>query len=254
MSYLHTRPLNRNLPAAGTFRSPTMQRVSQHPARSRTRNRAAIPLPVKAVAVPVHPWLALISLGFGAFVAIFDTSMVNVTLPTLQQHWQTDLPTVSWVLHLYNLLLAVCLVPAGRLADLWGRKRVTLLGLLLFLIGSLLCGLSPSLWWLLGARAVQAVGAACVSALGFALVQTLFPKEHRRLALGLFGSLNAIAAAIGPLVGGLLVPLFGWRTIFWVNVPVCLVGLLSVNCFVPESKGRTGKAQVDGDSWSSCWL
>lgn len=248
MIYVHPRPLNRNI-TAGTFRSPTGRQVAQSPVPAlpkKSRNPATLLWPTRAMAAPVRPWLALVSLGFGAFVAILDTSMVNVTLPILQQHWQTDLPTVSWVLHLYNLLLAVCLVPAGRLADLWGRKRVTLLGLLLFLAGSVLCGLSPSLWWLLGARAVQAVGAACVSALGFALVQALFPKEHRRLALGLFGSLNAVAAATGPLVGGWLVPLFGWRAIFLVNVPFCLAGLLSVSFFVPESKERTNKAQLDG--------
>ncbi|HZO73652.1 MAG TPA: MFS transporter [Ktedonobacteraceae bacterium] len=223
-------------------RSPISQRLA-------SPLRGTMPAAVSRATVSArssHPWLALLSLGFGAFVAILDTSMVNVTLPMLQQSWQTDLSTVSWVLHLYNLLFAICLVPAGRLADLWGRKRLTLLGLLLFLVGSLLCGLSLSLWWLLIARAVQAVGAAFVSALGFALVQVLFPKEQRSLALGLFGSLNAIAAATGPLVGGLLVPLFGWRSIFFANVPCCLAGLISVSCFVLETKARTSHAHLDG--------
>lgn len=246
MSALSARPLSTKKRVAAMPRSGAKAPVSRQRALPLRGTIPAAASQEGVVPRSSHPWLALTALGFGAFVVILDTSMVNVTLPTLQQSWLTDLPSVSWVLHLYNLLLATCLIPAGRLADLFGRKRMTLLGLLLFTAGSILCGLSSSLVWLLGARAAQAVGGAFVSALGFALVQELFPKHQCRLALGLFGSLNAVAAAIGPFIGGLLVPLFGWRSIFFVNVPFCLAGLLSVRCFVAERKARASNAQLDG--------
>lgn len=183
MIYFQARPLNRTTTGARTVRALAPQHISQHPSRVLSGNRSLALLPDRAAGRSVHPWLGLVALGFGAVVAILDTSMVNVTLPTLQQSWHTDLSIVSWVLHLYNLLFAICLVPAGRLADLFGRKRLTLIGLLLFLVGSLLCGLSPSLLWLLGARAVQAVGGAFVSALvqiGHAS-QSLTPMDHLSL-------------------------------------------------------------------------
>ena len=193
----------------------------------------------------MNPWLALIVLGFGAFMAMLNTSIVTVALPTLQTQFHTDLTMGSWVLHLYNLFFAVCLVAAGRLADMFGRKRFVLVGLILFSGGSVLCGVSPSLLWLCGARVLQAIGASLLSAVSMALVHALFGKKQRTLAMSVFGSLNALAVAIGPVFGGLLLPLFGWRSVFFVNVPFCLVGCLFVSLLVPEMQGCAKKKRLD---------
>ena len=194
---------------------------------------------------PTNPWLILIAVGLGAFMAVLDTSIVNVTLPTMQEQLHTNLTTVSWTLHLYNLVFAAFLITAGRLGDIYGRKRFMLIGLLLFATGSLICGMSPSIWCLLGARALQATGAAILSAVSMALVHAAFPKEQRSLAMTVFGSLNALGGALGPIIGGILLPAFGWRSIFFVNVPFCLVGFLLVSRFVPEMRGISEKKRID---------
>src|SRR5579859_1764820 len=239
--YSSPHPLNK------AISSPSFAPIalSGQPQPSRSKGRPIATKLTTPLSRPVNPWLALASLGLGAFMALLDTAIVNVTLSTMQQQLHTDLTTVSWTLHIYNLVFAVFLITAGRLGDLFGRKRCFLVGLLLFAAGSACCGLAPSIVWLLAARALQATGAAFLSAVSMALVHAVFPKEQRVFAMSLFGSLNALGIAAGPIVGGVLLPLFGWRSIFFVNLPFCLLAVLLVSRFVPEMRDPSSKQRFD---------
>ncbi|MBO0782201.1 MAG: MFS transporter [Ktedonobacteraceae bacterium] len=189
---------------------------------ARIRQRYPSPFRVEGV------WVAL---SVGPFLALFDTTMINNSLTTLQVQLGTDLTTSSWVLHAFNLSFAVLLIFAGHLADCYGHKRLIMLGLLLFLAGALLCSLAPTLPWLIGARVVQA---ACLNAASLAQLHTLFEGHQRRMALSVMGTLSALAATSGPLLGGVLLPLWGWRSIFQGYLPLCLMSLFVVWRFLPK--------------------
>jgi EmrB/QacA subfamily drug resistance transporter len=245
MNNIQTRPLGREVPYLGKDRPFSSGDLSYQPYLSVRREMRVTTSQAKALVHPTNPWLALIALSFGAFVTVLGTSIISVALSTLQVQLHTDLTTASWVLHIYNLLCATCFITAGRLADIYGRKRFVLIGLLLFVTGSLLCGMSPSIWCLLGARALQASGAAIISAVSLALVYALFPQEQRGLSMSIFGSLLALAATIGPAIGGILLSHFGWRSIFFVNIPFCLIGFLLISFFLPEMKNFSEKRRID---------
>ncbi len=150
----------------------------------------------------------------------------------------TSLADLSWVFTTYNLVFAALLVPAGRLADLAGRRRVFLAGLALFGLASAACAAAPSAGALVAARGLQAVAAALVAPASLALLLTAFPPERRGAAVGLWGATGGIAAAAGPALGGLLVHAFGWRAVFLVNVPVVAVTLLAGLRVLAESRDR----------------
>jgi EmrB/QacA subfamily drug resistance transporter len=192
-----------------------------------------------------NPWLALLAMGFGLFMALLDLTIVTIALPNIVQRLGTDLTTAGWVLDAYNLVFAVLLVTVGRLADVFGRKRVFMGGMALFTLGSLLCGLAPAIGWLIGFRAFQAAGAACLTPVSLAIIMAIFPRERRGTAIGLWGAASGLATALGPVLGGFLVEHFSWRWIFYVNLPFCLVGLVLVALFVPETRQEGGGRAID---------
>ncbi|MCL2551164.1 MAG: MFS transporter [Actinomycetia bacterium] len=171
--------------------------------------------------------LALSSLG--VFVVFLDTTIVNVAFETISRGFHTTTGHLAWVLNAYSLVFAAVLIPAGRLADRYGRKRVFLIGITGFAVTSALCGAAPSAGTLIGARALQAAFAALVTPTSLALVLPEFPPARRPMAIGTWGAMGAAAAALGPTIGALLTQYASWRWIFLVNVPVCalvvLVGL-----------------------------
>nr|BBH95347.1 hypothetical protein KTA_35460 [Thermogemmatispora argillosa] len=183
-----------------------------------------------------NPWLALLAMMFGLFMALLDLSIVTIALPAIVQQLHTDLTTAGWVLDAYNLVFAVLLVTAGRLADLFGRKWIFMAGMAIFMLGSLLCGLAPAIGWLIGFRAFQAVGAAVLNPISLAILMAIFPREQRGAAVGLWGAAAGLASALGPVLGGLIVQFLSWRWIFYVNLPFCLVGLVLVWLWVPETR------------------
>jgi EmrB/QacA subfamily drug resistance transporter len=196
----------------------------------------------------------LLALVFGLFMALLDATIVTIALPTIQSSLQTDLSTVSWVLNAYNLGFAVLLVTIGRFADQHGRKRFFLLGMALFSLGSLACATAqwfgnitgtPAISWLIAARALQAIGAAGLTPISLAIITAIFPPQTRGAAIGLWGALAGLAAAAGPVLGGLLVQHFGWAWIFFVNLPFCVIGLVMVFLFVPETRVLHTSKRVD---------
>ncbi len=156
-------------------------------------------------------------------MATLDSSIVNVALPTLARTFHAPVTAIEWVSLAYLLSLTLLLLPFGRLADALGRRRVYLAGVVLFTIGSGLCAAAPSLALLIAARVVQGVGAAMVSANGIAIVTASFPAEIRGRALGWIGATVGIGLTVGPPLGGWLIELGSWRTIFLVNLPIGVV-------------------------------
>ena len=203
---------------------------------------------------PVNPWLVLISLVFGFFMSLLDITIVNIAIPSIQSSLNTNLTTVTWVLNAYSLVFAILLVTMGRFADQYGRKRLFMIGMIIFSLGSLLCALSPTMasltgWpainWLIGFRAFQAIGAAALNPVSLAIIIAVFPRERRGAAIGVWGALSGLAAAAGPVLGGFLVQNFDWRWIFFVNLPFCIVGLIMVAIFVPETRELGTSKKLD---------
>ncbi|MEU1183917.1 MFS transporter [Streptomyces sp. NPDC005820] len=163
--------------------------------------------------------LALSSLG--TFVVFLDTTIVNVAFETMSRSFHATADHLAWVLNVYSLVFAAALIPAGRLADLYGRKRVFLIGIAGFAVTSALCGLAPNVEVLIAGRALQAAFAALVTPTSLALILPEFPPARRAVAIGTWGSMGALAAAVGPTLGALLTEYASRRWIFLVNVPIC---------------------------------
>ncbi|MFC3980379.1 MFS transporter [Streptosporangium jomthongense] len=186
---------------------------------------------------PGHRLLVLAICCVSAAVVVMDISIVNVALPSIRRDLHASVSGLQWTVDAYTLVLAAFLVPAGSTADRVGRRRVFQIGLAAFGIGSLLCGLAPSVGWLVAARVVQAVGGTMLNPVAMAIVATAFPEPaDRARAIGVFGATTGLAPALGPVLGGLLVDGFGWHAVFWVNVPVVAAAIGCAALFVPESR------------------
>src|SRR3954465_4206700 len=166
------------------------------------------------------PWPALWALVLGFFMILVDTTIVSVATPAIMTDLGTDVDGVVWVTSGYLLAYAVPLLITGRLGDRFGPKRIYLIGLVVFTLASLGCGLSGTLELLIIARAVQGLGAALMTPQTMAVITRTFPPANRGAAMGLWGATAGVATLVGPLVGGLLVDGFGWEWIFFINIPV----------------------------------
>jgi len=182
------------------------------------------------------PWSCLGVAATGTFMATLDGGIVNVGLPTIASGFGADVPFAQWVITIYLLVIS-CLLPAfGRLGDMSGRKAKYRLGFLIFTLSSALCGFAPGMWWLIVGRAIQAVGAALLMANGPAIVMMSFPGPERGRALGMIGMVVSLGSLAGPSLGGFLVGTFGWPSIFYVNLPVGLLGMYLVHRVLPDDR------------------
>ncbi|MDX2676915.1 MFS transporter [Streptomyces sp. NY05-11A] len=175
-------------------------------------------------------------------IVSLDVTVLNVALPAMQHDLHATTAGLQWTIDAYTLVLAALLMLAGSTADRIGRKKVFMAGLVVFSLGSLLCSLAPSLELLIAARMVQAVGGSMLNPVAMSIITNTFtdPRERAR-AIGVWGAVVGISMAAGPLLGGLLVESVGWRSIFWLNLPVGLLALLATLRYVPES--RASKAR-----------
>ena len=192
-----------------------------------------------------NKWLVLGAAVFGLFMAILDASIVNIAIPSIEQDLETDIETVTWVLNAYNLVFAVLLIPAGRIADRVGRKKLFVAGVIVFSLSSLGAGLSPQIEMLIAWRAVQAAGGAIMVPVSLAIVTLVFPANQRGLALGVWGGMAGVAGAVGPTLGGVLTEYVGWEWVFLVNVPVGLVAVPAILAIVPESRDTSTGQRID---------
>jgi EmrB/QacA subfamily drug resistance transporter len=180
-------------------------------------------------------WLVLAVTSVAVFMSFLDATIVNIAFPSIRSTFAgADLGELSWVINAYNIVFASLLVPAGRLADRVGRKRVFLGGVGLFLLASVACGLAPTVGVLIAARAVQAAGAAALVPTSLGLLLPEFPLEQRATATALWGATGGIAAATGPALGGVLIEVFDWRAVFFVNLLIGLPALIPARRILRE--------------------
>jgi EmrB/QacA subfamily drug resistance transporter len=193
-----------------------------------------------------HRWLVLAVVGTAFFMTILDVAIVTVAIPSIQKDLHIAESTVQWTLTAYAITFGGFLLLGGRASDLLGRRIVFIGGLTLFTLASLACGLSNSAGMLIGARAVQGLGAAIISPAALSIVTTTFPEgAERNKALGIWGALGGSGAAAGVLLGGILTKYLGWEWIFFVNVPVGALVLALTRPIVPESHAELGHRRFD---------
>lgn len=190
----------------------------------------------KITSRPNYIWYVVGTVCIGAFMAAVDASIVNVAIPDLAHVYHATASITGWVLISYLLTLATLLTLFGRLADMVGRRPLYTFGFLVFIVGSAACGAAPSLGFLIVARVFQAAGAAMLQANSVAIITATVPAHVRGRAIGFQGSAQAIGLSVGPAVGGALIGLFGWRAIFYVNVPVGIIGTLMAALILPKDK------------------
>ncbi|MBK7745237.1 MAG: MFS transporter [Betaproteobacteria bacterium] len=176
---------------------------------------------------------ALASLSLSMLLSSLGTSIANVALPSLAQAFNASFQEVQWVVLAYLLAITTLIVSVGRLGDITGRRRLLLVGIILFTVASVLCGVAPTLWLLIAARAAQGLGAAIMMALTMAFVGDTVPKARTGSAMGLLGTMSAIGTALGPSLGGVLIAGLGWPALFLINVPLGLLTFLLAFRFLP---------------------
>lgn len=185
-----------------------------------------------------NPWAVLITLCLGFFMTLLDVTIVNIAIPSMIDSLDASLDEILWVVNAYVIVLAVLVITAGRLGDLRGQRTMFMLGVTVFTLASLACGLAQGPGMLIVCRAVQGLGAAILMPQTSALLITTFPPEKRGTAFGVWGAVAGVATIAGPTLGGLLVTAFDWRWIFFINIPVGVLVLVMAAGIIPETPRR----------------
>jgi EmrB/QacA subfamily drug resistance transporter len=190
-------------------------------------------------------WWTLAAVAFGLFMIMLDNTVVNVALPSIEKDLHISISQLEWIVTGYALVFAALLITGGKLADLFGRRKIFIVGLAVFSLSSLACGFAPNAGFLIGARAVQGIGAALMNPATLSIITATFPPKQRGQAIGIWAGVSALALAIGPLAGGLIVDNIGWNWIFFVNVPVGALGIVVSYFFIKESRDTSHEQSVD---------
>src|ERR1700723_4509105 len=181
-----------------------------------------------------NPWAVLVLVSLGFFMTLLDLTIVNIAIPNMIDRLHASLDDVLWVINAYALVLAVLVITAGRLGDLFGPRTLFAVGVAVFTVASAACGLAPSAGWLIGFRAVQGLGAAMLMPQTLTIITNTFPAERRGAAFGVWGAVAGVATIAGPTLGGLLVTAFDWRYIFFINIPIGAVVLVLTFIIIPD--------------------
>lgn len=190
-------------------------------------------------------WGVLAIISFSLFMILLDVTIVNIAIPHIMNGLNVGLASIEWVLNVYVLVFAALLLTLGKLGDLFGRKRLFLIGLGIFTASSLGCSLTPNFTFLIVARGIQAVGAAAMLPATLSILNVEFGKSQRGLALGIWGAVAGAANALGPIIGGALVDAFSWRYIFVINVPIGIIAIIATIMVVRESTGPKTDRHID---------
>ena len=178
----------------------------------------------------------VLAVGIGTFMSSLDSSVVNLAMPLIEHHFSVSLSMVEWIVTAYLLVVSSLLLTFGRLSDLYGHKKVYSTGFVIFAIGSLLCGLSANIAMLIACRVIQALGAGMLFSTGPAIITNAVPEDKRGKALSVTAIAVALGLCIGPVIGGTLSTLFGWQSIFYINVPIGIFGIIMVQKFIPKDE------------------
>jgi EmrB/QacA subfamily drug resistance transporter len=190
-------------------------------------------------------WWTLGAVAFGLFMIMLDNTVVFVALSSIQSDLKISQSELEWVVTGYALTFAVLMLTGGKLADMFGRRRIFIVGLTIFTASSLACGLATSASFLIGARVVQGVGAALMNPATLSIITATFPPRQRGAAIGIWVGVSAMALAIGPLIGGILTEQINWSWIFFINVPVGIAGIIVSRLFIDESRDESEEQRLD---------
>ena len=190
-------------------------------------------------------WWTLVAVSFGLFMIMLDNTIVNVALPTIQSSLHLQISELEWVVTGYALTFGAFMLTGGKLADLFGRRRIFVIGLVIFTASSLACGLAEGAPMLIGARVVQGLGAALMNPATLSIIVATFPARQRGTAIGVWAGVSALALAIGPLVGGVIAERLSWSWIFFINVPVGVLGVAAAYVFIDESRDTSHEQRPD---------
>ena len=185
-------------------------------------------------------WIILMSCCLAVLIVSMDTTIVNVAIPAIRRELGASASQSQWVIDIYALVLASLLLLSGAAGDRFGRRRVFQIGLTMFAIGSLLCGLAPDIHVLIAARFLEGIGGSMLNPVALSIISQVFVgRAERARVFGVWGAVMGVAMALGPMVGGALIELGDWRAVFWVNLPICAAAIVLTAVFVPESRSAT---------------
>jgi EmrB/QacA subfamily drug resistance transporter len=190
-------------------------------------------------------WWTLAAVSFGLFMIMLDNTVVNVALPSIQRSLDLKISELEWIVTGYALTFGALMLTGGKLADLLGRRLIFVVGLAVFTLSSLACGLAGSAEVLIAARVVQGVGAALINPSTLSIITVTFPPRQRGTAIGIWAGVSALGLAIGPLVGGLITERINWNWVFYINVPVGVLGVLAAFAFIDESRDTSLEQRPD---------
>jgi len=184
---------------------------------------------------PVHKWWIFASVAITTIMATLDSSIVNIALPIIRADFKVDIVVVEWVVVSYLLTISSLLMVFGRIADLYGRKRIFMAGIVIFTLSSVMCSFAGSIYGLIISRSFQGIGASCLTANGMSIITAAFPANERGKVMGWMGTIVAFGLSAGPILGGILTHLLGWRSIFFINLPVGIFAIYLAQKFLKES-------------------
>jgi EmrB/QacA subfamily drug resistance transporter len=190
-------------------------------------------------------WWTLAAVAVGLFMIMLDNTVVNVALPSIRTDLGIGISELEWVLNAYALTFGVLLLTGGKLADMLGRRRIFITGLVIFTVSSLACGLANGAEVLIAARTVQGIGAALMNPATLSIITATFPPRQRGMAIGIWAGVSALALAIGPLVGGILTQKISWSWIFFINIPIGVLGVIAARIFIDETRDTSPNQRLD---------